>query len=360
MERHILLLIVLLLQINSFISLSQTDSTKQYYIEPIYQYGFIWQHRPSLSDIIDGNINVVRISFGKSTYGQNYWDELYRYPDHGIGYSFTDLGNPDELGQANAIYYFIRIPLIKKSKFSLSYKISGGLAYLNKGNIAIGSHLNLYFDASIDTKIKLSNKIDLINSFGATHYSNGAIVMPNLGVNLFSYRIGIQYKLYDHQNEKLHSLFPKLFNKQAITIVAGAGVKEKRPDGGKKYTVSSISLDYMRLTGYKHKFGLGLDVFYDASLFDIIENKQNNKLSTQEIMRYGIHLSGEARYKKLVLAVHIGTYLWAKYKDDGKIYQRVAIRYLFTENLFANISLKTSKGIADFVEWGIGYQFNIK
>ncbi len=350
--------------LNSYAALAQQKNIKHYYIEPIYQYGFIWQHRPSLSEIIGGNINVARITFGQSTYGRSFWEEIYRYPDQGIGYSFTDLGNTEDLGYANAIYYYIRFPLIKRPKFSLNLKISGGLAYLNQGNIAIGSHINLYFDASVDTKVRLSDKLDLLNSFGATHYSNGAIAMPNLGVNLFSYRIGLNYKFYDAEVEKLKPEFPKILKKHAITAVAGIGIKEKRlpPESeethsGRKYTVSSLSVDYLRIINYKHKLGVGADVFYDETMFEFIDPKSTMNLENKEIMRYGIHIAGEVRYKKLILALHVGTYLWAKYKDDGKIYQRVALRYLLSENIFANVSLKTSNGIADFVEWGIGYQF---
>jgi hypothetical protein len=62
----------------------------------------------------------------------------------------------------------------------------------------------------------------------------------------------------------------------------------------------------------------------------------------------------------LVLGINLGTYLHAKYTEDGKIYQRIALRYIISKNIFTNISLKTSKGVADFVEWGIGYQFRLK
>jgi len=345
------------LLLSNFNSRSQENSHQNFYLEPVYQYGFIWQHRPSLAEVIGGNINVFRLSFGKETFGQSYWEQLYRYPDWGIGYSFTDLGNAEELGKANAVYYYLRIPVLKKPKFTLSYKISGGLAYLNQGNIAIGSHLNLYFDASIDTKVKLSERLELINSFGATHYSNGAIVMPNLGVNLFSYRLGIQYKLQKIEREKITLELPEKYRKSSVVAVIGAGIKEKRPFGGEKFTVASGSIDYMRVVSLQHKFGVGFDTFYDETLFELMDPDSTLSLTNKDIMRYGFHLSGEAQYKKLVIALHIGTYLHAKYTDDGKIYQRVALRYLFSKNLFANISLKTSKGVADFVEWGLGYQF---
>jgi len=350
----IILSFLLLLSYNSN---SQENNHQNFYIEPIYQYGFIWQHRPSLAEVIGGNINVFRLSLGKETFGQSYWEQIYRYPDQGFGYSYTDMGNSQELGLANAIYYYLRIPILNKKKFSLSYKVSGGLAYLNQGNIAIGSHLNLYFDVSIDTKIKLGNQLVIINAFGATHYSNGAIVMPNLGVNLFSYRLGLQYKFQSQEPEKITIELPELYGKNALVAVLGAGIKEKKPNGGKKFTVASGSIDYMRVFSHQHKFGAGFDSFYDETLFDLMDPDSTLSLTNKDIMRYGFHLSGEAQYKRLVLTLHIGTYLHAKYTDDGKIYQRVALRYLFSKNLFANISLKTSKGVADFVEWGIGYQF---
>lgn len=357
MKKVYLLILLCLLFCFKNNTFGQEKEHQNFFIEPVYQYGFIWQHRPSLAEIIGGNINVFRLTFGKETFGQKYWQQLYRYPDWGLGYSFTDLGNPEELGQANAIYYYLRIPVLKRNKFSLSYKISGGLARLNKGNIAIGSHLNLYFDASIDAKIKLSERLELINAFGATHYSNGAIEMPNLGVNLFSYRLGLHYKLQNPEREKITLELPELYGKNNITAVFGAGAKEKRPDGGKKFTVASFSIDYMRVLNLKHKVGFGLDAFYDETLLELMNPDSILNISNREIMRYGFHLSGEAQLDRLVLVVHIGTYLHANYTEDGKIYQRVALRYLFNKNLFANISLKTSKGVADFVEWGVGYQF---
>lgn len=335
---------------------AQEKEHNNLYLEPVYQYGFIWQHRPSLADVIGGNINVARITLGKNTFGKSYWEQLYRYPDCGWGYSFTDLGNPKELGQANALYYYIRIPTISRPKFSLSYKISGGLAYLNQGNIAIGSHINLYFDFSLDTKLKLSNRLYLINAFGASHYSNGAIDMPNLGVNLFSYRIGFQYHLNENPMEKIVSELPKIDYKNFITVVGGIGVKEQRPFGGEKLTVSSGSVDYLRQINLKNKVGGGVDAFYDEALLNLMNPDSTLNITTNDIMRYGVHVAGEARFKNLVLVVHIGTYLRAKYTEDGAVYQRVGLRYLLTERLFVNVSLKTSKGVADFVEWGLGYQ----
>jgi len=351
-----LCLVIGLLQITA-ISVGQKKDYLGFYMEPVYQYGFLWQHRPSLADVAGGNIHVYQLTIGQTSYGKTFWDQLYRYPDRGIGFCYMFLGNPEDLGQAGALYYYLRFPLIKKKKFGLSYKLSGGLAYLNQENIAIGSHINLYFDFSIDTKVKLGERFELINAFGATHFSNGAIKMPNLGVNLFSYRIGLQYKLQVPDRERIRHELPELLAKNDISIVCGAGIKEKRPDGGQSFTVASASIDYLRILNHKYKLGAGFDLFYDETMFELMDPDSSLLLNNKDIMRYGLHLSYEAQINRLVIAIHLGTYLHANYIEDGKIYQRVALRYLLSKNLFANVSLKTSKGVADFVEWGIGYQF---
>ena len=121
---------------------AQEKTNKNYFIEPVYQYGFLWQHRPSMADIAGGNIQVFQLTLGQKSYGKTYWDQLYRYPDRGVGYCYVNLGNPDALGNANALYYYLRIPIVKWTKFSINYKISGGLAYINQENIAIGSHID--------------------------------------------------------------------------------------------------------------------------------------------------------------------------------------------------------------------------
>ncbi len=335
---------------------AQENEHGNLFLESKFQYGFIWQHKPSLEEIIGGNIKVFDISIGKQTYGEKYWEQLYRYPSYGFGYYYVDLGNPEELGHANALFSYVDIPILRRGKHLLSYRISGGLGYLSKGNIAIGSHVNLYFDLALIHHYHLSEHLDLINSFGATHFSNGAIKMPNLGINLFSYRLGLQYRLKTPVREFVKHKLPEIEKKNSVSVLLAAGVKEKRPDGEISYQVATFSVDYLRLLNLKHKVGLGLDAFYDESLFETMNPDSILKLNTSDIMRYGVHVAFEAEFHKIMLVIHLGTYIHANYTEDGSVYQKVGIRYLISKNFYANISLKASKGVADYTEFGVGYR----
>lgn len=338
-------------------AISQNNSESPYFIETNYQYGFIWQHKPSLESILGGNINVVQLNLGKETYGKSYWDQLYRYPDWGGGVYFANLGNQEELGYASAIYAYVNVPLISRNKFELRYSVSGGLAYLTKGNIAVGTHVNLYFDANINARIFLTDRLYLINAFGATHFSNGATKMPNLGLNLFAYRLGFHYSLADVQPSKVTKQLPQNTKKNWFNMIINAGLKEAKFNPGTKYSVLSFSANYLRSFGYKHKIGVGFDYFYDESIYRLMNSDIASSYSRSETFRYGIHLATEYRINKICLDVQLGTYLYSRYEDDGLFYERVGIRYLIYKDLFLGVSLKANNEVADFIEWGVGYQF---
>lgn len=336
--------------------LGQNKSESPYFIETNYQYGFIWQHKPSLESILGGNINVVQISLGKETYGQSYWDQLYRYPDWGGGVYIANLGNDKELGYATSFFGYINVPVILRKRFELRYRLSGGLAYLTKGNIAVGTHCNLFFDANLNTRFLLTKKLYLVNAFGATHFSNGATKMPNLGLNLFSYRLGLHYMFSEVQPSKITNQLPEINSKNWFNMTVNGGLKEAKFNPGTKYTILSASTNYLRSLSYKHKIGVGLDLFYDESLYELMISEGNSNYTKNETLRYGIHLATEYRFKRIYLDIQLGTYLYSNYNGDGEFYERVGIRYLIYNDLFLSMSLKANNEVADFIEWGIGYQ----
>ena len=60
---------------------------------------------------------------------------------------------------------------------------------------------------------------------------------------------------------------------------------------------------------------------------------------------------------RLAVVMVLGTYAYSKAKEDGPIYDRIGLRYYCKNNLIVNFSLKTHFANADFLDFGIGYQF---
>ncbi len=170
--KYISILFISIVLINN---ITKSQNKDKYYIESKFHYGFIAQHRPTMNDLIKYSSKSIDLLIGKQTFGKKYWEQLYRYPSYGIGYYWVDLGNPSMLGNANALYFFVNIPVFYNNKYSIDYNMASGLSYLQKGNKAIGSHFNVYVNFSTNIKYRLYRNLWIVSGVGATHFSNGAI-----------------------------------------------------------------------------------------------------------------------------------------------------------------------------------------
>jgi len=105
---------------------------------------------------------------------------------------------------------------------------------------------------------------------------------------------------------------------------------------------------------YKRRIGLGADIFYNEVLKYDISPQNYEDVSIFDKTQYGVYVFHDMKYRRLVLLMQLGAYVYAKYKQQP-IYTRIGIRYHLNDFLLANLSLKTHYANADFVEFGIGY-----
>jgi len=68
----------------------------------------------------------------------------------------------------------------------------------------------------------------------------------------------------------------------------------------------------------------------------------------------GIHLGHTLKFNRFSFTYQIGTYTHVKDKSDGTVYNVFAFRYRFAKHWFANLSMKTHLGKADFIGVGLG------
>ncbi len=356
-----------------FYELIQSQPTNDFFndvnIEFNYHNGFLYAHHSSIAYLTQSYINGYDIKIGKSTNGEHLWEQLYRYPELGIGFYNSNLGNSDVFGNVDAIYSYINVPIIKKQKISFNYNFAIGIAYLrhcfnvsnNYNNIAIGSKVNAYLNFDLDFKLKVINRLYLINGLGFTHFSNGAVKKPNLGLNLLTYQVGLKYFLNKDRKELIHNKISKIERKNEYSIILSGGIKGISPPGGKMYPTSSISFNGYRYLNLKQKVGIGLDVFYDNSIDMTLKMNNNGTLKDIEnkqidLYSSGIHLSHDLVFNKVSFTTQLGYYLYSKLDRD--FYSRLGFNYKLSEKFLLNLTLKTHWGKADFIEFGIGYCFN--
>ncbi|MBL4670200.1 MAG: acyloxyacyl hydrolase [Flavobacteriales bacterium] len=326
-------------------------------------FGAILPHRPLINEIIGGHTQAYEFSFYKPTYGKKEWQKLYSYPKVGVSVLFMGLGNPQKLGKAYGIFPYIDLPLNKKKVVSWRLKIGYGIAYIenpfnretNFKNVAIGSHINALLYINTGWSLKLSNSISTNLGLSLIHFSNGSFSRPNLGLNIFSLNTGVSYQ-FGEKKALIKADLEERPHQWRKKIMLGFGIKEIPPAEGPKYVVSSYSFNLIKTRATKSSYGFGVDAFYNSSL-TVLLNKDSSTTSTSNLDNLRLGLVGiySFDFGKISLLVEMGGYVYSKYKGNGFIYHRISSRYNVTEKIFLNMGLKTHFAVADFVEFGIGY-----
>ena len=330
-------------------------------IESKLYYGAILKHRSSLGYYIKDHVPALEINYNIHTQGNKIYHQVFRFPTVGFGYYFSDLGNPQVLGNAHVIFSFINIPIIKTNKLSFNYKISYGFSYLTKCfdiennyyNTAIGSKANVYINLGLNFRIRITKRLVFTNGISIAHFSNGALKVPNLGINVVSYDIGLQYKLNNYFNKTNKMQLPVFNKRNEYSIIFSNGIKEIQPPAEKKYYVFDFCFNAERIINYKRKLGAGIDIFYDNSIYQQFKNDSINA-TYKDILRFGFHLSNDLVFNKISMTIQQGVYFYQKYLKDGYFYSRYGLKYSVSNRIFVCFTLKTHLFKADFMELGIG------
>ena len=146
-----------------FTNLLQAQTSEHYSFKIQGIYGNIIPHDQHVKPLIENPVFGTELSVEYQTMGEKPWQQFNAFPIIGLGTVWLNLGNPQKLGNAFALYPYISFPLIRSNSFKLNLKAGAGVSYLSKTykttntntlgetiafdstNAAIGSALNVYF-----------------------------------------------------------------------------------------------------------------------------------------------------------------------------------------------------------------------
>ncbi len=309
--------------------------------------------------------NGVNLQLGFHKNNQvDIYNRIYHLPVYGIGW-YASTFHQQAIGNPNAVYYFLKLPLWDNygRKFSMSFLAAFGISYnfnhydsiTNPLNIYIGSDFNSYVNMSFMANYRFNHKWMADMSLGLKHFSNGSMKLPNFGINLVPVSISLTYKpsgFKPYTGDRNRLPFTR-HNQYNIALIAA--VKNYEP-GGPTYMKTELSLNWLRMLNYKFRAGIGFDACYTAK--SVSENNVEPELSEQ--MSYSIVGSAEwVLTKHFYIPIGLGFYLRQHEENDElkSYYERIGIRYRFNNKIFAGITIKAHKDVADIFEWTLGYTF---
>lgn len=377
----------------SIFSQAQNDSAGKYKsriwenlsIQGIYQNGYVF----ATNNFLRGtNIEATRINafqtfslkFSNQTTGDKLWQQLYKYPNWGIGVYVADFYNPEEIGFPIAVYGFFNAPFKRWDKLCFNYELGFGATFnwksfdpvTNKYNIAIGAGESFIIDAGLNLQYNLTERIELITGFSLTHFSNGALKKPNFGINTVAPKIGLKYNFYEPPS-LVRRKVPEFQGENEWLVSAYGGAKNVIFDSvsidimekyeGVFFPVFGISFGYNRHISYRSKIGFGVTVSYDGSVNAQVAIEKNELDPVDgpltDKLQLSIYPSYELVANKVSLVLQPAFYLYRKKikNKSPNFHQRIGLKYQITDNIFVGIILRDyAFHVSDHIEWTLGYR----
>lgn len=375
MGKPYLLFVLFLLALAGTGLASNIDSTKISQSQPKFQkqISLILEQGPMLpkntewgrevGSTIDFSAIDFRLGF-RNTQAKLY-NVIYKYPTYGFGYFRTTFKN-DFIGKPNALYMFGELPIGRTfidNRMSFSIYMAFGLAFNfkpwdaedNPLNQFIGSYNNGYVHVASTVTYRINEWVSLDGSLGLKHFSNGSFQKPNSGLNFIPFSFGIRTNLHKwHPDQNAKPEIPAFIRSNQINIWGTVAGKSYLP-GGERYAKYALGLNYLRQAGYKFRYGLGMDFFY-APGGSMDPNWQKDAFWDRASLAFV--LSGELVLKpNLFIPLGLGFYAHRNPLNDEPnwYYERIGVKYRFSNKLFTAITLKAHGFKADVFELQVGY-----
>lgn len=325
-------------------------------------------------ELFNAHFPAFEISFIQQTYGKHRWERDYSYPMIGATLFYSPIGNHPSLGQAFALMPLVNFPLYRKGNLVVGFRFALGIGYISKPfdrinnyrNLAIGSHFNAAVNLMTEIRYRINDRFTVTGGISLQHFSNGSLKLPNYGLNTPLGNIGLAYKPFKENNLIDDRFIPPTHSFEAIirrsfevNIGMLAGFKNMMAIYGENYMVYHLFGNAFHRISPKSKAGIGLDFSYDPSQITKLEMDGITVSNKLKIIRPGFNLGYQLVMSRVGCIFNLGYYLGGMEKSNGPLYEKLSIQYNFSEAFFMTAMLKVHWGRADYIGWGIGYNFSV-
>ena len=319
-------------------------------LSPKIHYGLILKHRPIISQLTYQNMYGIALDLERN-YALHPTSKIIQ--QFGVS-SFCFNYRNDVIGKEIGVFPYYKLKINR-----LGVRVGVGLGYFTKKFDRKTNYENLFISSTINgiIHVQCSYETKYFNTgISFTHASNGAIKMPNLGINAVTLSIGKNFKVpqwslkHSWVNDTLEAK-----GKKGLIFELNNSVREVFPTHGKKYWVGGFSVLGYKNVGKIIAITSGIDYFYNSALLKE-QQKENLGENAPSIHQLGLNLGSEILLGKITATLQYGYTFYNPYNFDGKIYSKLGLKYRINQHFYSGVRLKANGGKADFVEWTLHYK----
>lgn len=352
-------LVALLIIVVAEKSVAQDSIRTPFFFSVNYRTGENRPHREVIKNLTYP-YRGVDLKMGWQTLGKQNWQQAFRYPSFGIGINWNTF-KTDILGDPVAAYFFTNFPQITTKYARLDLEVDLGVSYginpynsvTNPNNFSTGSTVNAFFGFYLEQSFHLCKYTDIFVSEGLTHYSNGALGFPNLGLNIPSLKFGIRYIPNPISRLPKYTL-PKPNKRWQINTYIGFGAKtflQATP----YYKEILIAPTLYYRTGYKRRVGIGFEEAYN----EVFKGHYNTRDYTgKQLLTSAVFASHEFIIERFTILTQFGIYTHNKPRETF-YYERLGMAYYLAPSVRLSLAIKAHYIKAEYVEGGLIFDINL-
>ncbi len=335
----------------------------QWAVEARTGYAAVLRYRSQTPLVQFPHAYGLRLGAVKATRGRHAWERLYNYPHVGLDASFYDFNIP-ELGQALTATARLELILRRVRRFRLGLAPTTGLVYSTKIydrernplNLAVSNRLSFVLQGELSAYWTVTPHWEGLLSLSLVHFSNGALRLPNNGMNFPLLSAGLRHVPRPQPLvRQTADAFAPFVPSWHLDMMLLRGTKEIHQSEARRWPAYVVS-GYVSYRPLRHfSLNAGGDVCYDTSLDSEFYWRQL-ALPPGGIVPWqiGTMAGAEFYFGQLSVLAQGGYYLYLPYQFYRRGYQRYGLKYYFGEHFYANLNLKAYFRKADYIEMGIG------
>ncbi|WP_018479135.1 acyloxyacyl hydrolase [Pontibacter roseus] len=290
------------------------------------------------------------------------WLYLHGYPRLGASVAFYNFDNPEVLGNAYTLLLYVEPFLSAHRRFSLSFRLGGGLAYMdntyhptdNPDNLFYSTAISFPLEISLLGNYRLSERWILRAGGTYKHISNGGLRQPNKGINFPSATLGINYALRPATFPERHLTQARAVQQERNFLVAVFGTgKDRKELSSKRLALVGIAANVSQPIGRLSALTGGAEWVADYALRRQLQNKGEDK----DFQRGALLAGHEFRIGRFRFSQQLGVYVYAPVKARDPVYQRWGLEYHTSSMPFFGLNLKAHRHVADFLDVRAGVRF---
>ena len=328
-----------------------------------FQYGSIWAHSSELTSVAQSNPWGFSMEASRLKADEQSWQHCNCYSKVGLALGYTNFANPQVLGNAYSLVFFLEPIIVNQSRFRVAMRLGAGLAFMDNVYDEVTNPENLFYSSPVSfplliglgTSYAINNQWQVNAGFIYHHISNGGMRQPNKGINYPVLSIGIDRVLFPVDLPKRVPQTAGPYPLEAYVGLFGnsRSIGDSDDTDNERRLLIGVQGGVAKQLSKLYAFNVGLEVSFDGA------HREKRRQTGQDYEEYIVSpmVGNHLVFGKYRFGQQFGFYLNPPTPRKRSVFQRYTLDYYLTAFLKAGVSLKAHGHVAENMDVRIAAVF---